>query len=127
MERTPEDESFFKKYFTEKEIEFTFPPESATEMQHQRNINIAKVSYSCDASTFRLQHLHYVQLISRSLAKFDFHFKIKKIAKERIRVPDAMLESLFGWRKPEKVSFSQFQKLLRLGHDHYLALKGLQL
>lgn len=37
----------------------------------------------------------------------------KKIAAERIRVPDDMIESLFGWRKPEKVSFIKFQKLLR--------------
>ena len=37
----------------------------------------------------------------------------KKIAEERIRVPDGMIEALFGWRKPEKVSFIQFQKLLR--------------
>ena len=44
-EREKEDETLFKKYFEEKEIEFMFPPETASEMQHQRNINIAKVSY----------------------------------------------------------------------------------
>ena len=43
-EREKEDETLFKKYFEEKEIEFMFPPETASEMQHQRNINIAKVS-----------------------------------------------------------------------------------
>ena len=43
-EREKEDETLFQKYFEEKEIEFMFPPETASEMQHQRNINIAKVS-----------------------------------------------------------------------------------
>ena len=43
-EREKEDETLFKKYFEEKEIEFMFPPETASEIQHQRNINIAKVS-----------------------------------------------------------------------------------
>ena len=43
-EREKEDETLFKKYFEEKEIEFMFPPETASEMQHQMNINIAKVS-----------------------------------------------------------------------------------
>ena len=48
-EREKEDETLFKKYFEEKEIEFMFPPETASEMQHQRNINIAKVSTGIDA------------------------------------------------------------------------------
>jgi len=73
-EREKEDETLFKKYFEEKEIEFMFPPETASEMQHQRNINIAKVSaciyhgiHGTDSPSVETQSVSYLGIIHNRL------------------------------------------------------------